>query len=200
MYLIKVFAYTVLLTVSNRVVALESDSGLPVTIDSNTAIYNGKTSISVYTGNVITNQGTLYVESDKLVVYIKDGEVDKMVFTGKPAKFKQLPGAGKEWVHGEGLTGEYYPKTNKLILIEEAVVSQGSSKSKSRRIIYDSRNSLIKAGEKTSDSKRVHSVFKPKVNNQKKSEAKIQEMVEEINQNRSEKSQEKPQMDNQEKE
>ncbi len=93
---------------------------------------------------------------------MKNGEVNKMVFTGKPAKFRQLPGEGKEPIHGEGLTGEYYPKKNKLILIEQAVVHQGTSRSASRLIIYDSKNSMIKAGEKTSDSKRVHSVFKSK--------------------------------------
>jgi lipopolysaccharide export system protein LptA len=147
---------------SQWVVALESDADQPVHIDSNTATYNNKTGTSIYTGRVVTTQGTLHIKSDKLVVYMKDGEVNKMVFTGKPAKFKQLPGEGKEEIHGEGLTGEYYPKKNKLILIEQAVVSQGTARSASRLIIYDSKNSLIQAGEKTSDSKRVHSVFNSK--------------------------------------
>lgn len=142
--------------------ALKSDSDQPVYIDSNTATYNDKTEISTYTGNVVTKQGSLHINSDKLVVYLKNGEVNKMVFTGKPAKFRQLPGVGKEEIHGEGLTGEYYPNTNQLILIEEAVVSQGNNKSASRLIVYDSKNALIKAGEKSSDSKRVHSVFKSK--------------------------------------
>lgn len=162
MYLIKSLVFSILLIASQWVVALESDADQPVHIDSNTATYNNKTGTSIYTGRVVTTQGTLHIKSDKLVVYMKDGEVNKMVFTGKPAKFKQLPGEGKEEIHGEGLTGEYFPKKNKLILIEEAVVSQGTARSASRLIIYDSKNSLIQAGEKTSDSKRVHSVFNSK--------------------------------------
>jgi len=142
--------------------ALKSDSEQPVHIDSNTASYNDKTGTSVYTGDVVTIQGSLHINSDKLVVYVTNGEIDKMVFTGKPAKFRQLPGVGKEEIHGEGLTGNYYPSKNKLVLIEEAVVSQGNNKSASRIITYDSKNSLIQAGEKSSDTKRVHSVFKPK--------------------------------------
>lgn len=161
MNLIKSCVFAVLLGASHWVMALESDSDQPVYIDSNTASYNDKKAISIYTGNVVTVQGTLHIESDKLVVYLNQGSVDKMVFTGKPAKFRQLPGPGKEMIHGEGLTGEYYPAENKLILIEEAVVSQGNNRSASRIITYDSKNSLIKAGEKTSDAKRVHSVFKP---------------------------------------
>jgi len=162
MYLIKAFTIIILVAVSHAAVALESDSEQPVYIDSNTATYNDKTGTSVYTGNVETTQGSLHIKSDKLVVYMKAGDVDKMVFTGKPAKFRQLPGEGKDEIHGEGLTGEYYPDKNKLILIEKAVVSQGTSRSASRLIVYDSKNSLIKAGEKSSDSKRVHSVFKAK--------------------------------------
>jgi len=204
MYLIKVFVFTAFLGVSFWAVALESDSDQPVTIDSNTASYDDKTSISIYTGNVITNQGSLHVESDKLVVYMKAGEVDKMVFTGKPAKFRQSPGVGKELIHGEGLTGEYFPKTNKLILIEEAVVSQGCNKSKSRRIVYDSKNSLIKAGEKTSDAKRVRSVFgakeKTKGNCKKRPEVKSQEIAEGISKEMpATKNQEKPEISDQEK-
>ena len=161
MNLIKISVFVALLGASHWAIALESDADQPVYIDSNTASYNDAKAISVYTGNVVTVQGTLHIESDRLVVYLNNGDVDKMVFTGKPAKFRQRPGKGKEMIHGEGLTGEYYPSKNKLILIEEAVVSQGNNRSASRIITYDSKNSLIKAGEKTSNSKRVHSVFKP---------------------------------------
>ncbi len=162
MYLIKLLLSSLLLLHSVSVYALKSDSEQPVYIDSNTATYNDKTGTSVYTGDVVTTQGSLKIRSDKLVVYMKEGDVSKMVFTGKPAKFRQLPGVGKEEIFGEGLTGEYYPDQNKLILIEEAAVSQGGNRSESRLIEYDSKNALIKAGEKSSDAKRVRSVFKPK--------------------------------------
>ncbi len=142
--------------------ALESDSEQPIYIDSNTATYDDKAQTSVYTGNVVTVQGSLRVDSDKLVVYLKNGEISKLVATGKPARFEQLPAEGKEKIKGEALIGEYYPGKDLLILKKEAVVWQGGNKSASDLIHYDSRNALIKAGEKSSDAKRVHSVFKPK--------------------------------------
>lgn len=165
MYLIKSVFLIFLLIVCHPAMALKSDADQPVTIDSNTASYNDSTGTSVYTGNVVTIQGSLHINSDKLVVYLIKGEIDKLVFTGKPAKFRQLPAVGKEEIHGQGLTGEFYPNKNKLVLIEDAIVSQGNSRSESQLIVYDSKNSLIKAGEKSSDSKRVHSVFKPKAKN-----------------------------------
>jgi len=165
MKLIKIYVLTILMVASNSALALKSDSKQPVYIDSNTASYSEKTGASIYTGNVVTRQGSLHINSDKLIVYIKNGNVIKMIFTGRPAKFRQLPEVGKEEIKGQGLTGEYYPNKNQLILIEEAVVSQGNNRSASRLIVYDSKNSLISAGEKSSDAKRVHSVFQPKPRN-----------------------------------
>ena len=151
-----------LMLISSWALALESDSEQPIYIDSNTATYDDKAQTSVYTGNVVTIQGSLRVESDKLVVYLKNGDIDKLVATGKPAKFEQLPAKGKDKIKGEALIGEFYPHKSLLILKKEAVVWQGNNKAASELIRYDSKNSLIKAGEKSSDSKRVHSVFKPK--------------------------------------
>ncbi len=162
MNLIRFFVFTIIFANSCLVFALKSDAEEPVTIDSNTASYDGAKEISTYIGNVITIQGSLRIESDKLVIHFNQGEIEKMVFTGKPVIFRQRPAEGKEEIHGEALTAEYYPNLNKLVLTEEAVVSQGNNRSESRLIVYDSKNSVIKAGEQSSDSKRVHSVFKPK--------------------------------------
>ncbi len=142
--------------------ALESDKDQPITIDSNTATYDDASETSIYTGNVISIQGSLRVESDKLVVHFKDGDAEKLVFTGNKARFKQTPKEGDEDITGEALTGEYYPKKNLLILIEKATVWQGNGTYSSELIEYDSRNSVVKAGETTSDSKRVHVILQPK--------------------------------------
>lgn len=142
--------------------ALESDADQPITIDSNTATYDDKSQISVYTGDVISIQGSIRVNSDQLTVYFINGEVDKLLFTGKPAHFKQTPQEGKEDITGESLVGEYYPKKNLLVLKQNAVVRQGNGTYASEFIEYDIKTSLVKAGEKRSDAKRVHVILKPK--------------------------------------
>ncbi|MDD1606814.1 MAG: lipopolysaccharide transport periplasmic protein LptA [Methylococcaceae bacterium] len=142
--------------------ALETDKDQPINIDSNTATYDDAAATSIYTGNVVSIQGSLRVESDKLVVYFKDGDAEKLVFTGKKAKFKQTPKEGDEDITGEALTGEYYPKKNLLVLIDEATVWQGNGTYSSNLIEYDSRNSVVKAGETASDAKRVHVTLQPK--------------------------------------
>lgn len=142
--------------------ALESDADQPITIDSNTATYDDKSQVSIYTGDVISIQGSIRVNSDKLTVYFVNGEADKLVFTGNKAKFKQTPKEGKEDITGEALIGEYYPKKNLLILKNQATVWQGSGTYASDFIEYDIKTSLVKAGEKDSDAKRVRVILKPK--------------------------------------
>ena len=142
--------------------ALETDPDQPITIDSNTATYDDVTATSTYTGNVISIQGSIKVNSDKLVVYFVEGDAEKLVFTGNKAKFKQTPSPGADDITGEALTGEYYPKKNLLVLIDEATVWQGTATYTSDLIEYDSKRSIVKAGEKTSDAKRVHVLLQPK--------------------------------------
>ncbi len=141
--------------------ALESDSRQPIYIDSNTATYNEQAQTSTYTGNVVTQQGSLRVDSDRLVVYLKNGAIDKLVATGKPARFEQLPAKGKEKIKGNSLIGEYYPAKDLLILKKNAVVWQGGNKVTSEVIRYNSKLSLTKAGDQSSDRNRVRTVIKP---------------------------------------
>jgi lipopolysaccharide export system protein LptA len=143
-------------------VALESDPDQPITIDSNTATYDDASATSIYTGNVVSIQGSIRVNSDKLVVHFVNGDAEKLVFTGNKAKFKQTPNPGAQDITGEALTGEYYPKKNLLVLIDQATVWQGNATYTSDLIEYDSKRSVVKAGEKASDSKRVHVLIKPK--------------------------------------
>lgn len=142
--------------------AKDNDNQQPIYIDSDTASYDEKTGISTYSGKVVYSQGTLVVRSDVMTFYMKDGQINKITVVGKPATFKQSPGEGKEDINGHSLIGEYYPSTAKLFLIKEAVVSQGGNKSSSDLIIYDTKNSVIKAGDTTTATKRVRTVFEPK--------------------------------------
>ncbi len=142
--------------------ALESDADQPITIDSNTATYDDATATSTYIGNVVSVQGSILVHSDKLVIYFIDGDADKLVFTGAKAKFKQTPSEGGEDITGEAFTGEFYPKKNLLVLINDATVWKGNGTYSSNLIEYDTKTSLVKAGEKESASKRVHVILQPK--------------------------------------
>ncbi len=149
------------LAFSPLVGALEGDTAQPVTIESNSGFYDDKKGVSIYTGKVIVIQGSMRMDADKVVVYMQNREIQKLVATGAPVKFKQTPEEGKEDVHGNSLTAEYYPETQLLILIKEALVWQGRNSTASERIEYDRISEVVKAGDSSSDTKRVHVILQP---------------------------------------
>ncbi|MGZ4958835.1 MAG: lipopolysaccharide transport periplasmic protein LptA [Methylomonas sp.] len=167
MNLVNKIAGLSLILFSGAAWALASDSEQPIYIDSDQAVYDEKEQISTYTGNVHATQGSIKIDGDKLVVYLKDGNIEHLVSTGKPSKFEQLPAEGKDKMYGEGLINEFYPDKNLLIFMKNASVWQGDAKQSSEYIEYDTKNSLLKAGEPATDGKRVHSVIKPKTQPQK---------------------------------
>ena len=142
--------------------ALESDSEQPIYIEADGATYDDNTGVSVYTGSVEVTQGSMLLNSDKLVVYTNDRKPYKLVATGKPVTFKQTPKPGDEDVHGRSLTAEYYTDTELLVMIEKAVVWQGKDTYASERIEYDRKNAIVKAGQASSNGKRVHITLHPK--------------------------------------
>ena len=142
--------------------ALEGDSSEPISIESNSGFFDDKQGVSIYTGKVVVIQGSMRLDADEVVVYMENREIQKLVATGTPVKFKQTPDADKEDVHGNALTTEYYPETKLLIMIEEAVVWQGKNSTASERIEYDRISEVVKAGDTGSDNKRVHVILQPK--------------------------------------
>lgn len=142
--------------------SLESDRNQPIQIEANGATFNEKSGTSVYTGNVKVVQGSIRLWADRLTVYADNGSMEKMLATGKPVKFRQTPDYQGEDIQGNALTVEYYGKTARLIMLKEAKLWQGKNVTTSERIEYDSRNSIIQAGKKSSGSQRVKVILQPK--------------------------------------
>lgn len=141
--------------------ALEKDSKEPIYVDSDTATYDDQKGIAIYTGNVHSVQGSMVTDSNQMTVYLNQGKIEKIYATGNPVHIVQTPENGKGTIDAKSLKAEYYPSQYRLILIGKAVVLQSGNTYSSDRIEYDTRNSVAVAGEKTSASKRVHTVIGP---------------------------------------
>lgn len=141
---------------------LSSDAKQPIYIEADTATYDEATGQTVYIGHVRSTQGSLIVDSDKMIVYQKGGKTEKVVAWANPVQLKQTPDGGKEDIHGTGQRAEYFPETGILILYDKAVVWQGGDSTESDRIEYDSRKNFVKAGDPQSNKSRVHVKLAPK--------------------------------------
>lgn len=162
-----VFLLVGVLLFSANAWSLDTDAQQPIYIESDAATYDEKKGESVYTGNVQVTQGSMRMNSDRLVILMsetttKKKELNKMIATGNPVRFKQKPSADKDEIRGKSLRAEYYGSDGKLILLEKAKIVQGKNTYTSDRIEYDTRNSIVKAGAKDSNTKRVHVTLHPK--------------------------------------
>lgn len=163
---VKRLLLTILAAVAPLAAALDSDSQQPMYIEANSATYDEAKGETVYTGNVKTTQGSLEVYSDQMIVYQKQGKTEKIVATGNPVRLKQRPEGAKEDMRGTSQRAEYFPETGLLILLDNALVWQGeqadsSDRVSSDRIEYDSRRSVMKAGQPVGGGKRVHVTIQP---------------------------------------
>jgi lipopolysaccharide export system protein LptA len=158
--------YVLVSLLSAQALALDSDSKQPMYIEADSATHDEGKGETVYIGNVRFTQGSIETQSDKMIVYQKDGKTQKVVNFGKPTRIKQKPEPDKPDWHGVGQRAEYYPDTGVLILFEDAMAWQGenpndSDRVTSDRIEYDSRLSVMKAGTPNRGGKRVHVTIHP---------------------------------------
>lgn len=147
--------------------ALTSDREKPVHITADRMQANEREGTSHYVGDVYLKQGSLEIRSDELTVYLKNGEVRKIIVLGSPAKLQQQPD-DREMVFSEARRMEYDTRSGELLLIEDAQVKQGANRISGQRIQYDTLNSIVAAHRQNDTGKgsgedggRVRAIIQP---------------------------------------
>lgn len=130
--------------------ALSTDRNQPVKITADRMRADERQGTSHYAGDVFLQQGSLEIRADELTVYLKDGEVRRIVVIGKPARLQQQPD-DREMVYSEARRMEYDTRSGELLLIDDARVRQGSSRFSGARVRYDTRNSIVIANRNNTD-------------------------------------------------
>jgi lipopolysaccharide export system protein LptA len=150
-----------LLTFASPIWALSSDKEKPVEIEADSFNLDDAKKITIYSGNVIITQGSMEIMANKVTIYGSRGKTDKVIAIGKPVKFKQQPDGNQGLIRGEAKRFEYLVTKDTLVLIDKATLWQGGNTFASDRIVYDSKRSIVKAGDKRSGSKRVKITLEP---------------------------------------
>ena len=164
MFIKVLITYFLLLLSSQPLITLADELAEPfddaITLESDAGFYDEKQGLSIYTGQVVIKQGNMALEADKVTVFSKDRDIYKLMATGKPVKFTQIPEDGKEDVHGHSLVMEYKTKMRVLIMTQQAQVWQGDNSTASERIVYDRISEIIKAGDENLINQRVHVILR----------------------------------------
>ncbi|SDK50614.1 lipopolysaccharide export system protein LptA [Methylophilus rhizosphaerae] len=125
---------------SGAALAEASDRDQPIELEADTVSVNDAKKISVYTGNVILNQGTLQIKADKMIVREdQDGFQHSTCFgsPNNPTTFKQKQTGKNEWMQGSGQRIEYNARMDKVQLYTSAWVKRGEDIVTGDYISYD---------------------------------------------------------------
>ncbi len=136
--------------------ALSSDQNLPARFVSDHVVFNHKTGITIFTGNVKMDQGTTHLTGDKVTSYSNDnGNVTKVVAVGKLAHYNTLPDGQEKAVDAWAETIEYYPQEKTAILIGNGKVTQGANSFTGPHIVYNMEKQTVVSTPTTSNTQSV---------------------------------------------
>jgi lipopolysaccharide export system protein LptA len=142
--------------------ALESDEDQPLYLEADNADLDEMKAISVYTGNVFVQQGSLQIRADVVTIHhLENRQPEKIIATGAPATYRQEVEGEQEEVQAEALRMEYLTEKDEITLIEQAVVYQGEDTFRNDRIVYDRANARVKAGAIVQGKDRVKILINP---------------------------------------
>ncbi|WP_068814067.1 lipopolysaccharide transport periplasmic protein LptA, partial [Xanthomonas translucens] len=140
--------------------AKSSDRNQPMDITSanqsgNMLDDNGKIR---YTGNVVIIQGTLEIHADTADLFRKDGEIDRVVLTGKQATLKQLMDDGSP-MDAVADNIDYKVGTDTVVLTGNYRMTSPKGTNAGQRMVYNTKTGDMQGG---GDGTRVHTVIQPK--------------------------------------
>lgn len=140
--------------------AAKADRSKPIDVSANEKVTDYKQGTSIYTGNVVINQGSLHATGNKATLYVKNGQLVRAVLVGNPATFQELDDKG-QLVKGSANDANYLAQQQKIILTGNAKLDRQGDTLSSQQITYDMNAEVVKAGGKTGGD-RVHVVIQPR--------------------------------------
>lgn len=138
--------------------ALSTDREQPIHIEADKLDIDESRQISIYQGNVEMQQGSLNINSDRVVFYFdENNEILRLEITGNPARLKQLNDKG-DTVNGRALFMKYLQNESLLELHDEAFLQIAEDSIESDKIVVNIDTNAVQAGN---GKDRVRMLIKP---------------------------------------
>ena len=144
----KAFFLLLLLFFSTPIFALPKDSEEPLHIEADSTLFNYKTGIDTYEGNVKVDQGTTHLVADRLIT--EKNEQHKIISAiayglETLAEFTTTPAENDLVLHAKAKVIKYYPLTSIVHLEENVFVTQGKNNFHGPLVIYNMKDQLVAA-------------------------------------------------------
>jgi len=168
---VKSFLFLLLsVAVSAFAVAGSDDSQQPIHIEADKAEIDEAKGVMTYTGHVQLRQGSIEVSADTVVVYAKDGEVQRITAQGQPVRYLQKPvqksldEKQQKEVRGVSQRLEFTADNKQVLLLGKAEFWQGGNRFSGNRIQYDSEAGRVvaNAGGDAGSPQRVTVTLQPR--------------------------------------
>ena len=141
-----VFTHLMLLSwlFSSAISASTDDIQQPIHIEADQAEISEAQGVMTYTGHVVLSQGGIEMRADTVVVYTKEGELQRITAQGQPVHYRQQR-SNEEEVHGVSQRVEYTAETKQVLLLGQAEFWQGGNRFSGNRIQYDPKTERVVA-------------------------------------------------------
>jgi lipopolysaccharide export system protein LptA len=126
--------------------ALHEDKKEKVYIVADSTIYNYKTGIRIFEGNVKVDQGTTHLTADRLVTKNNsDHNIQEAIAygLGQLAHYWTLPKIGEPEIHAHAKVIKFYPIESNVVLEQSVVVTQGENNFQGELILYNGGDQTI---------------------------------------------------------
>lgn len=130
------------------VFALPADSSQPLHVTADSSIFNYKTGMTVYEGNVLIDQGSTHIAADRLITKANaHHKIQRAVAYGliKPAEYSTVPKPGEALFHASANVIKFFPPLFKIILEGGVIVFQGNNSFHGELIIYNTKDQTVSA-------------------------------------------------------
>lgn len=149
------------LMVSAPALALSTDSEQPIYIDSDSQQLDMQSNKVTFAGDVKLKQGSININADRIIVTRDpaDGAIKEIEAFGQLTTFSQLTDDGNT-LYGEAEELNYNMRTDELLMLKRAMLSQDGSQISGEKIRYKiSQQKLIADGAQSGG--RVSTVLQP---------------------------------------
>lgn len=125
--------------------ALPDDRLQSIEITAERAVRDERAGFTVYTGDVIMQQGSLHIEADKITIFHDTEAADRIIAVGAPATLRQQPEIDKGFVTASAGRIVYEKSREWVQLRESAVIEQDGAVVSGESIDYFMAEQRVRA-------------------------------------------------------
>lgn len=113
-----------LLLLSPTLKSLPDDRNQAIEISADRAVRDERAGFTLYSGDVVLDQGSLHIEADRLTIFHDRESADRIIADGEPARLRQQPTLEDAPIHAEARRIVYFKSRERVVLTNAARIEQ----------------------------------------------------------------------------